>query len=204
MTYNRYRQGKLCLPTLDAACQAVGSSTAKAIAKNDASVMSAAAHERLHKYVLVTPECWLWTGSFNTHRGRPTYGQFYLEGRRVGAHRASYILHVGPVPDGLDILHSCDIKACVNPAHLRPGTHTENIREAFAKLPADYFAGENAGHVTLSWAKVHAIREAHATGTRQSSLARAYGVSPVCISGIVRGKRWDERHCPVHNAELVA
>jgi hypothetical protein len=161
------------------------------------------AHCRLHRRIQITPTCWLWTGSRSTQFGRPTYGQFMLAGRRMGAHVASYILHVGPVPDGLDILHSCDVKHCVNPAHLRPGTHTENIREAFAKLPAGHFAGENNGRNRLTWNDVRAIRAAAAKGARQADLAAQYGVAQAHISQIVHGKRWRPETEPVQ-AEAVA
>lgn len=203
MTAISCRVGKLCLRTEDAGSQATANSTVKTTATDRAEIMSARAHVRFHKYVVITPDCWLWKGSFSTHFGKATYGQMMVAGERMGAHRASYILHVGPVPDGLDVLHSCDVKACVNPAHLRPGTHTENIREAFAKLPADYFKGENASHKTLTWEQVHAIRAAAANGARPTDLARKYGVAQPNISAIVHGRRWDERYCPVHGVSAA-
>lgn len=193
MTRIHCSEGELCLQTLAARCQAAGSVPAKATATNGIGVMSRlCAHCRFHKYVNVTPTCWLWTGTFYSHKGKRTYGQFWIDERRIGAHVASYILHVGPVPDGLDVLHSCDVKACVNPAHLRPGTHTENIREAFAKLPDDYFAGERNGRARLTWPQVHAIRAAAARGAKKVDLAAQYRVSAAQISSIVRGKRWIE------------
>jgi hypothetical protein len=171
----------------------------------DAAVMSAPRdHRRFHKYVEITPTCWLWVGTFYTQFGRNTYGQFWLGDRRIGAHRASYILHVGPVPDGLDILHWCDVKACVRPDHIRPGTHQENMREAFAKLPADKFSGENNGHARLDWDIAHAIRAAVAAGASQKSQADLYGVVPVNVSMIVRGLRWPESKCPIHSVSVAA
>jgi hypothetical protein len=171
----------------------------------DQAVMSAIRdHRRFHKYVEITPTCWLWTGTFYTQFGGNTYGQIWLKDRRVSAHRASYVLHVGPIPDGLDILHSCDVKACVNPAHLRPGTHQENIAEAFAKLPPDKFSGENNGHSRLNWDIAHAIRAAVAAGASQKSQADLYGVVPVNVSLIIAGKRWPESKCPVHSVSVAA
>ncbi len=72
-----------------------------------------------------TETCWLWT------RGRTAdgYGKFKLSGSYLYAHRVSYEVHVGPIPESLFILHSCDTPACVNPAHLRPGTQKENMHD---------------------------------------------------------------------------
>lgn len=66
--------------------------------------------------------CWEFTGG----RDRDGYGMFWLDGRTVRAHRASYELHVGPIPQGLTLDHLCRNTACVNPAHLEPTTMREN------------------------------------------------------------------------------
>jgi hypothetical protein len=165
----------------------------------DPVIMSALRdHRRFHKYVEVTPDCWIWHGTFYTQNGKNTYGQFWLKGTRTGAHRASYLIHVGPVPEGLEVMHSCDVKECVSPFHLRTGTHQENIAEAFAKFAPDKFSGENGGNARLTWNQVHAIRAAVAAGQSQKSQADIYGVVAVQISNIVRGKRWPESKCPIH------
>jgi len=70
--------------------------------------------------------CWIWTKSF----AQNGYGQLKVFGKMTAAHRFAFELYKGPIPAGGHILHSCDNKACVNPAHLRCGTHQENMREA--------------------------------------------------------------------------
>lgn len=69
--------------------------------------------------------CWLWTRG-TTGAG---YGRFTIGSVDFYAHRASYEAHVGPIPEGMFVLHSCDTPACVNPAHLRVGSARENVRD---------------------------------------------------------------------------
>lgn len=73
-----------------------------------------------------TPGCWQWLASTNPQG----YGMFWLAsaGRPVGAHRVAYELTVGPVPEGMEIDHLCRNRACVNPAHMEPVRHAENVR----------------------------------------------------------------------------
>jgi hypothetical protein len=70
--------------------------------------------------------CWLWDGSKYPNG----YGWLKVFGKVMSVHRFSYELHKGPIPEGLCILHSCDVRHCVNPDHLRTGTHQENMTEA--------------------------------------------------------------------------
>jgi hypothetical protein len=76
----------------------------------------------------VTPEpnsgCWIWIASLGTSG----YGQFSVENRPLKAYRVAYEALVGPVPDGLELDHLCRVRCCVNPAHLEPVTHAENMR----------------------------------------------------------------------------
>ena len=73
--------------------------------------------------------CWEWTG----HKSSVGYGLIKVFGRMSSVHRYSYELHKGPIPEGLHILHECDNKVCINPDHLRAGTHAENIEDAVAR-----------------------------------------------------------------------
>lgn len=80
--------------------------------------------ERFWSKVEKTATCWLWRAA----RDRDGYGAFRIGHRTVRAHRWAYEQLVGPIPEGLEPDHLCRNHACVNPDHLEPVTHKENLR----------------------------------------------------------------------------
>lgn len=132
--------------------------------------------------------CWVWLA----HRDKAGYGRFSLHGRPALAHRVAYELSVGPVPPGLSVMHLCDNPQCVNPDHLRVGTHAENMADMKRKgrCHSRGLPGERNGFAKLTEPQVHAIRERYAAGNTQVAIARDLGVDPTTVGLVVRGKRW--------------
>lgn len=129
-----------------------------------------------------TPTCWLWTASI-TGAG---YGQIGLGRKGDGrgdSHRISWMLHNGSIPNGQQVLHQCDNKRCVNPAHLYLGTRFDNIRDALER-------GQKATGSSCSFAKLKAedvpkVRQLRKEGWTFSKLAAEFNVSQSVVKRVV-------------------
>ncbi|WP_297803703.1 HNH endonuclease signature motif containing protein [uncultured Brevundimonas sp.] len=122
--------------------------------------------------------CWPWLGAGKGNG----YGHLTHNGKNVLAHRRSYELFVGPVPEGMDVCHTCDNRCCVNPDHLFVGTRTENMADARAK---GRLSGGHRKHL-----KEHAVQEIRrrlAGGVDPRRIAHDTGVNYHTIQNIKRG-----------------
>lgn len=137
--------------------------------------------------------CWMWRGAPN---GSNDYGRVCVSGKSRPAHRAFYELHVGPVPSGLFLDHLCRCTMCVNPAHLEPVTIAENTRRgALARITAD-----DARDIRQFYVDFMRRNPLNAKGKPRQrlpqgvvrDLAAKYGLAPITIIGIAKGRSWAE------------
>lgn len=123
--------------------------------------------------------CWEWTKPLSDG-----YGRVWIKSKYVKAHRLSYELFVGTIPQGASILHSCHNRACVNPKHLRIGTHQENMQDR--KMVGKYNRQYN-GRTKLSQNDLRTVTLLRSQGQSYKKIGSLLNVSPSCIA-------WNVRH----------
>lgn len=150
---------------------------------------SAPVLERFWKYVdkRGPDECWEWQ-AFRDEHG---YGHLSTESsKHMPAHRYSYEIHHGPIPDGLDICHKCDNPPCCNPVHLFAGTEKDNMADMVAKGRSRL---RNRSHLTDE--QIVEIRTLYATGKyTHLKLASMFNSNYASIGGIIRRELF--KHVP--------
>jgi hypothetical protein len=130
--------------------------------------------------------CWNWTGP----RQAFGYGTLWFNGKMWSAHRLSYSLHIGPIPSGLSVLHSCDNPRCVNPDHLRSGTQADNIGDMVGRGRMVSVRGERKNLGVLIARDVVGIRADRKSGLRLKEIAAKYQCSMSNVSRIATNKLW--------------
>jgi hypothetical protein len=145
--------------------------------------------EKFHsRYEKTTSGCWEWTGNRQKPgiRNQLPYGIFHAQGSQMGAHRASYIIHNGPILGGLHVLHSCDNPGCVNPQHLRLGTPKDNTLDRLARNRSGSKANLK-GRKFLTPPKVEIIRVMLDLGYSDHSISIFVNCSVFAVTGVRKG-----------------
>lgn len=142
--------------------------------------------ERLLRLSKVNPEtgCIEWTGT--THR-ETGYGSTRINGKSTGTHRAAWIAANGQIPDGLHVLHKCDVRHCINPDHLFLGTNDDNVADMVAKGRNVIVRGEQKGNSKLNDELVRRIRVDCRT---HREIADELGVGHTIIGLVKQQKIW--------------
>uniref|UniRef100_A0A6M3KG70 Putative homing endonuclease n=1 Tax=viral metagenome TaxID=1070528 RepID=A0A6M3KG70_9ZZZZ len=134
-------------------------------------------------------ECWVWQAG--TTKG---YGSIWdnEKNRMVEAHRVSWEIHFGPIPDGMCVLHNCDNPPCVNPGHLFLGTKSDNSKDMYAKGRHDvaYLKGEQHPMSKLTTDDVLALRRRREAGASKHELAAEFLITPDTAWDIYTRRTW--------------
>ena len=166
------------------------------------------AEERFWSRVRKTPDCWDWQGSAKANNG---YGGFWFNGRLFHAHRVAWMLTHNSDHKRQEVMHLCNNKRCVNPTHLRLGSHAENMKQWFdSRSQEQSRQAAKKGHATkrlagyaflrrgeqhlcakLTWKAVREIRRLAVDGNHKQ-LARQYGVGSSTIDDIIAGRHWKD------------
>jgi len=129
--------------------------------------------------------CWLWYGALK----RGGYSTFLVDGKPTRGHRVSYELFKHKIPNGLWVLHTCDVRSCVNPDHLFLGTHDDNMADRQSK--SRQCQGEENGQSKISNMGARVIRRLGAFGTiPQAAIGELFGVSVSAVWQIIHRKSW--------------
>ena len=133
------------------------------------------------KYIPVTESgCWLWQGPLDSGG----YGRFLIKKTKL-AHRASWMIFIGQIPDGMCVCHKCDVPSCVNPNHLFLGTTNDNIQDMVNK--DRHARGERASAAKITEKQVLAIRS---DDRMLKEIAKDYGLAPNTVCMIKKKQKW--------------
>ena len=129
--------------------------------------------------------CWEWTAA----KIGDGYGKMLIDGKFYLAHRLSYMLTRGDIPEGMFVCHRCDNPPCVNPNHLFTGTNEDNVRDRDEK--GRTASGTRNGNSKLTKDEVLAIRELGRQGDHSNAeIGQQYGVDGSYVSALIHRRYW--------------
>ena len=134
--------------------------------------------EAYEKFVVKGDGCWGWSGALCAGYGSLRYRQ-----KHYRAHRLSYELHVGPIPEGMYVLHKCDNRACSNPDHLFVGSQKDNMMDMVNK-------GRQTKYRKLSSEDIDRMRDLRDSGLLYREIASAFRCGRNHVSQILRGGKY--------------
>lgn len=137
--------------------------------------------KRFFKFVKKTKQCWLWTGACSCG-----YGAFRFNGKNIKAHRFSWFIHNGMIPNAICVLHKCDVRSCVNPKHLFLGTYKDNTNDMVKKGRDRKALGSKNGKSKLTEMDIKRIR--NDTRSRKE-IAAQYSIALTYVSKIRKDKK---------------
>lgn len=132
--------------------------------------------------------CWHW----NAARMQSGYGNFGIDNYVHKAHRVSYALHNGSIPEGLMVLHKCDNPRCVNPEHLYAGTAKQNSQDAVrrGRHSPGKVVGEASHLAKTTDVMVRNMAALHCAGFSEMDLVAMFGFSRSIVSSVIHGRAW--------------
>jgi len=144
---------------------------------------------RLMAKTIKQGDCLIWTGG----TGDAGYGTFHYKGKNRSAHRVSFLLHKGEIPDGMVVMHTCDNRRCINPAHLTLGTFKDNSDDMRQKGRDRKITGTEHHNAKVSPEIAAEIRRRFVPYDRKNgsaALAREFGLAQGPVHCIIRGVTW--------------
>lgn len=133
-------------------------------------------------------DCWFWRGHIDKNYG---YGMSHFKDKRQRAHRFVWEIWNGKIPPNGCVLHSCDVRNCVNPDHLWIGSRADNNRDCNEKGRRPAPRGMRSGAAVLTDESVHQLRRMRLeTGLSYSKLAAHFGVTNMTAFNAITGRSW--------------
>jgi len=144
--------------------------------------------KRFWSKIRKSKSCW----TYKEYKDKDGYGFFAVRGGFIRAHRFSWMIKNGNIPDGMLICHHCDNPSCVRIDHLFLGTGSDNLKDAVSKgrIPLVKLVGEDNFSSKFKEKDVRKIRKLAAKGIKHTVIARSFKRGFTTVNGIISRKTW--------------